>query len=329
MTDNTQKGFSTQEQRSNGGKSRARNLSPQRRKEISILANAGRKCYQGLPRATHMGTLKIGEMEIACAVLENGERVITQTTFNASLGRSIRSGSTITSKGPRMLPNFLAPEGLQKYISNELRELASPKIFLQKSGGKAHGFSANLLPQVCDVYLKARENGDLTPQQTHIAHRCEILVRALASIGIVSLVDEATGYQKQRETDELQRLFEKFIAKELQPWVKRFPAEFFNHLKRIYGVKEMKNCPSYFGHLINRYVYKELSPEIHEELRKINPVTEKGRREHAHHQFLTQDIGSPALGKQIQKVMTLMSVSDTKEELEAFLEKSKEINLGK
>ena len=315
--------LATQEDCSKGGKSRAANLSPERRKEIAINASHSRSCMKGIPKAKHSGILHIGDIKISCAVLDNGKRVITQTSMNTTLGRKGKNASTHNPETALILPNFLSPDNLKQFIDSELGVLANPLVFLYKTSGKAYGFDATLLPKVCDVYLKAREMGVLLPSQKHIAERCEILVRALAQVGIIALVDECSGFQKEREKDELQKLFSAFIAKELQPWVSRFPSEFFCQLKRMYGLEQMKKNPPFFGHLINRWVYDEISEELRPQLKKLNPVTEKGHRKHCHHQFLTQNVGCPALEKQIMKVTTLMSVSDSKEDFEILLEKSK------
>lgn len=318
------KTFATREDQSAGGKARAAKLSPERRKEIAINASHSRKSYGDILRSTHAGELLIGDIKISCAVLEDGKRVITQRSMNSSLGRSGKRGSIISHEGALIMPNFLAANNLKPFIDEELEKLVNPVVFLQKKSGKAFGYDATILPKVCNVYLRAREMGALLPNQKQIADKCEILVRALAEVGIIALVDESSGYQQDREKDELQKLFTAFIAKELQPWVKRFPFEFFSNLKRMYGLEEMKRTPSFVGHLINKWIYKELSPEIHEELKRLNPTLENGRRKHSHHQLLTVDIGCPALEKQIQKVTTLLSVSDSKEEFEVMMEKSKQ-----
>ena len=60
----------------------------------------------------------------------------------------------------------------------------------------ASGYRAELLPDVCEVYLKAREAGVLPTNQKHVAKQAEILMRGLAHVGIIALVDEATGFQE-------------------------------------------------------------------------------------------------------------------------------------
>jgi len=45
----------------------------------------------------------------------------------------------------------------------------------------------------------------------------------------------------------------------------------------------------YVGKLINKYVYEQLPPGVLPQLRRLNPVTERGFRRHKHFQFLTAD----------------------------------------
>lgn len=98
------------------------------------------------------------------------------------------------------------------------------------NGQKAFGYRAELLPQVCEVYLEARDAGALVPSQIHIARQAELLVRSLAKVGIVALVDEATGYQRDRGHDALRLLLEKYIVEGLQKWIHTFPDSFFAQL---------------------------------------------------------------------------------------------------
>jgi hypothetical protein len=47
------------------------------------------------------------------------------------------------------------------------------------------------------------------------------------AVGIIALVDEATGYQKVREKQALQLKLQAFIAEDMQEWAKLFPDEFW------------------------------------------------------------------------------------------------------
>src|SRR5690606_37344816 len=96
------------------------------------------------------------------------------------------------------LPAFLTAKNLKPFISRDLYVTSSQIEFRLPSGQKAFGYNAELLPQVCEVYLKARDANQLNKSQIHVAKQADILMRGLATVGIVALVDEATGYQRDR-----------------------------------------------------------------------------------------------------------------------------------
>ncbi|PDT58089.1 hypothetical protein CO678_30320 [Bradyrhizobium diazoefficiens] len=71
--------------------------------------------------------------------------------------------------------------------------------FRTKQGAKAFGYSANLLPEVCDVFARAQRAGVLNATQRYIADRVRIISEQLQGSGTIRLIDKATGYQKVRE----------------------------------------------------------------------------------------------------------------------------------
>lgn len=261
-----------------------------------------------MPKATHIGDLEIGGAVIPCAVLEDGSRVLTQDGFLQSIGRLARGpgGEGATASN---LPVFLRAKNLEPYVTPEIEAMAQPVRFKTVKGRKAFGYRAELLPIVCDIYLKARADGTLAAVQQHIAIKCEILVRGLATIGIIALVDEATGYQYDRDRQALHKILEAYIAKELLPWAKRFPDEFYRQLFRLRGwpySPPSPRRPQFVGKLTNQLIYEKLPDGVLDELRTKNPKDGKGRRKHKHHQFLTEDIGNPHLERHIASVTALM-----------------------
>ena len=85
-------------------------------------------------KAICTGTLELGDRRIACAVLEDGRRVLSRRGTNVALGRG-RSGGRGFSRvgeieGGAKLPEFLGARNLKPYISDELRvALSEPIIF--------------------------------------------------------------------------------------------------------------------------------------------------------------------------------------------------------
>ncbi len=313
------------EQASRGGVARAKSLTPQERSEIARNAVSARWA-KDLPRATHTGELIIADRSIACAVLETGKRLLTQESFLTAVGRA---GKAKGGKGGLKLvdglPPFLAADNLKPFISEDLRESTTPVVFRAPKGQRAFGYDAMLLPKVCEVYLQARDGEKLLQSQRHIAKSCDLLMRGLARVGIIALVDEATGYQEERAKAELQRILEAYISEELLPWTKRFPDEFFRQVYRLqkwpYKPGAAKRTP-YVGKLINKYIYEKLPEGVLPALRSRNPVTRKGWRAHKHHQFLTVDTGDQHLDRQITAVLTIMRVSEDNGQFEELFEKA-------
>jgi hypothetical protein len=303
---------------SRGGRARADRLSAEERKEIARRAAQARWGSMTLA-APHMGDLQIGGRKIACAVLEDDTRVVNQGTLLTALNRSRTPKSGDAGK-------VLFAANLQPYISPRLAEsLRQPIAYIMPGGARALGYKAEILPEICEVYLDARKDGRLFYNQQPAADAAEILVRGLARVGIVALIDEATGYQEVRARHELQRILEAYVQAELRRWTKTFPDEFFKEIYRLQGWEyrpgTSKRTP-FVGTLINKYVYGHLPPGVLDELRRRNPRTEKGYRAYKHFQFLTLDTGDPHLNQQISTVTTLMRIARSKEEFEDLFERA-------
>ncbi|MBL8566677.1 MAG: P63C domain-containing protein [Hyphomicrobiaceae bacterium] len=308
---------------SKGGAARAEKLTPEERSEIA--AGAARARWEeetNLPTVDFPGTLHLGEISIPCAVLTDGTRVLSENGItNALLGS--RSGASKRKKkaaeeSGAHLPLFVAPRQLEPFISKELLEGPLKPIKYRDGRSVVVGYDARILRAVCEIWLAARAAGALQDQQQDKAQRAELLMRALADIGIVALVDEATGYQQFRARDELQRILSAYVSPELLPWAKRFPDVFYEELHRVWGwayKPGSKNRTAYIGKLTNSLIYEKLPPGVLDELKRLNPVdpSTKRRKTH-HHRILTEEIGHPHLEKQIVSVTTLLKISSNKEE---------------
>jgi hypothetical protein len=317
------------ESKAKGGFARAESLTPDERKEIA--RNAALARWDGeLPQASHDGTFKIGETVLSAAVLPNGKRVLSQGTFIMTLGRSRtpKAGEGVLSTVDG-IPFFLQADVLKPFVTEDLMVSTTPIFFRYKDGQRGLGYDAELLPKVADVYLRFRDaclaEGKAVPRQyAHIVKACDILMRALAHVGIVALVDEATGYQDARARDALAKILEAFVAKELQQWVRTFRPDFYKEMFRLRNLayNGIVKRPRYIGHLTNDLVYSRLAPGVLDELRNKNPVVETGRRRSRHHQWLTKDIGHPKLEQHLAAVTALMKASDTWDQFKIMIDRA-------
>lgn len=258
--------------------------------------------------------LKIGDIEIPCYVLDDGTRILTQFGFYRAIGRSGRPAKG-RGGGFEKTPDFLAINYIKPFVDSELTASTKPIQFTLPTGGTAWGYKAELLPKVCEVYLRARDANALTEKQERFAIACDIVMRGLAHVGIIALVDEATGYQEFRARHALEAILEKFIAKELRPWAKTFPDEFYEQMFRLRGWRYDPSTvkrPQVIGHLTNDVIYSRLAPGVLKELRKKEPKDNRGRRKHQLHRWTTEDIGHPKLREHLASVITLMKVAPDK-----------------
>ena len=226
------------------------------------------------------------------------------------------------------VPVFLASENLKPFITNDLIQASNIIPFHPLGRGSstvAHGYRADFLPLLCNVFLDAKEAGVLLIRQQHIWERCRILSRGFAIVGITALIDEATGYQEVRDRLALQKILDRYLRKELASWAKRFPDEFYQQMFRLKGWEwrgmGLKR-PRIVGLYTADVVYQRLQASLLEELQRLNPKDEHGHRPAKHHQWLTEDIGHPALAQHLYAVIGLMRIADTWDEFYRLLQRA-------
>lgn len=278
--------------------------------------------------ATHRGTLRIGAVEIPCAVLKDGRRVLSGTGIANALGG--RSGSAkrlkteVAAEGFH-IPVFLASRSLLPFISDDLLDGPLKQVIYKAGGTEVVGYAAEALPEICNIWLQARQEKRLNSQQGDRAQAAEIVMRGLAELGIVALVDEATGYQDTRDRDALQAILDKYLQKEFAAWAKRFPDSFYREIFRLRGWSWNAMSvarPGVVGKYTNDIVYERLAPGILEELKARNPRGDDGGRARKHHQYLTDDIGHPALAQHLHAVIGLMRASATWNQFKTMLDRA-------
>lgn len=306
--------------RENSGKAAAEAMTEEERKERAMKGVEARKRKAQMPKVVYNGTLKVGDIEMSCYVLDDNRRVLS--------GRGLQDALKIVDDGPHAqkpgsrLPRLFNNKSLNPFLYKDLEQDHYQPIECYDGGTKIHGYEATILPDICDAVLEARGKGKInTPRMTIVAEQCELLVRAFARVGIVALVDEATGYQDAREKDALAKVFEAFVANELQQWIKTFPDDFYKELFRLYDLPYPPESgkvkrPQFFGKVTNKVIYKKLAPEVLPELKK--QAAKLGRKDTKLHQALTPDKGHPDLLKLVSSVTTIMKLSKTKED---FFEK--------
>lgn len=175
------------------------------------------------------------------------------------------------------------------------------------------GLPVERFMDLCDAYSRAAEDGGLTERQAEIAKKANIFLRACRNIGIIALVDEATGYQYARPLDELQFKLKLYLSEELRKWEKTFPDDLWVEFGRLTGWKgSIHSRPKYWGKLVMELVYEYLDPDVAQWLREHKPRPIHGQN---YHQWLTGQYGLKRLVEHINRLIGLAAGCETMEEL--------------
>lgn len=263
--------------------------------------------------------LVIGKLEIPCFVLEDGTRVLSGSEMLRVLGFN---PGKIGGSLERAISNKLIKSILPEKANSILTRIKSEKKYFQTGIGgfadNAIGYDATLLIDIADLCLEAKNIKEFAERmELHIAS-AETLMRSVAKVGIIALVDEATGYQYEREKYELQAILQAYISEEILEWQRTFELSFYKEIFRLWNIpftaQNIKRKPIFIGKLTNELVYKNMPKGIFvlDRLKTKTPKTEGGNYKYRLHQSLTPEAGREALKKVIYSVEALASISDTK-----------------
>jgi hypothetical protein len=217
------------------------------------------------PKVSHRGQLLIADIRIDCAVLDNGMRVLTASSILKAFGCTAIEESSGLEILSTKLPLFLAKNNLERYVNQYFIFKYKPIFYLDNKQKKT-AYNANLLPKLCGLYLLARRNGDLYTTQIKIATRSEIILSTLAQVGIMSLIDEVTGYQIDRRHEALRILITSYIPKEFQKLIELLSDSFYTELDWLYSsshkhFKSLKR-PQEYARFIKKYIFEEIESEF-------------------------------------------------------------------
>lgn len=328
-----------EEGRAIGGKARAEALEPEERSRIAQKAAQARwakaqseapeevtlspeqaaeaeletiPLSPDMPTAIHRGVLNIIGIEVPCYVLDNGVRVIGRTSATEVL---------TGIKGGGALEKYIAVKALEPFVNKDLVLERMVRFRLPEVEGlekAVKGLSADLFIEVCQGFVKALEasyqanspSPRMTPRQQQMAVAASLFLSACAKVGLEALIDEATGYQYERERDALQIKLAAFLEGEMRKWERTFPEELWIEFGRLTGWKgQLNKRPKYWGKLVMELIYDKLDADVAKWLRENAPAPKKGQN---YHQWLSSQYG---LRKLIEHIWMVIGMARTCENM--------------
>lgn len=257
------------------------------------------------PRAINWGELVLGGDAASCYVLDDGRRVISRTGATDVL---------TDGKGGGNLESYIEAAQLSAYLPRDLEDQWIDFEIPEVTNKRVRGMTAETFLDLCTAYVRARDDGAaLTPRQNQIAIKANMVLAAVAKVGLIALIDEVTGYQYERAQDALQMKLRLYLEEEMRQWEKTFPDELWVQFARLTGKPgPITQRPKYWGKLVMELVYGYLDPDVADWLKKNAPEPKKGRN---YHQWLTAQYGLNKLMQHLWKLIGMAQACGSMSEL--------------
>lgn len=275
-----------------------------------------------IPKATHWGELPIGDVVLPAYVLDNGQRVFSLKGVVVGL-MDIEGGPLAEYLKVRTLKDYL-PDDLKPTDDGNIPALVRFDTGAEAVAKYAIGFPVERFMDLCGAYSSALErhvsavgnesdNYELSPTQLRIAQKATSFLRACAKVGIISLVDEVTGYQYERAQDALQLKLNLFLSEEMRKWEKTFPDQLWIEFGRLTKWKgPVHQRPKYWGKLVMELIYGYLDPDVAKWLKENAPKPRKGEN---YFQWLNEQYGLKRLVEHIWMVVGMAAACDSMPQL--------------
>jgi hypothetical protein len=257
------------------------------------------------PVAKWWGDLEIGDVEIPVYVLQDGRRVLSRTGATGLLTERRGGGNLESYVQVKALEPYMPPDLPDQMIEFEIGGVVNKSV---------RGISAETFLEICRAYVRARDDRALTSdQQIAIAIKAGMFLSACAKIGLVALIDEATGYQYDRAQDALKIKLKLYLEDEMRKWERTFPDELWREFARLTNRKgSVTQRPKYWGKLVMELVYGYLDPDVADWLKKHAPQPRKGQN---YHQWLSSQYGLKRLVEHLWMLVGMASACHNMAEL--------------
>jgi len=258
-----------------------------------------------LPVAKHRGYLPMMDIDVPVYVLSNAQRVIGRTSATELL---------TGIKGGGALEKYLTVSALSSFIDIDLvleRMVAFRLPEVEGLEKAVKGLPSDLFIEICQGFVKALEAHNtpgseikLTRRQIEMAFKASLFLSACAKVGLDALIDEATGFQYEREEDALQLKLRAYLSDELRKWERTFPNELWIEFGRLTGWNGgVSKRPKYWGKLVMELVYERMDKDVAQWLKDNAPAPRHGQN---YHQWLSGQYG---LKKLVEHIWMLIGMA--------------------
>lgn len=227
-----------------------------------------------------------------------------------------------STKPKKRKPTSAANDVVRQFAACPIIEFTTP------SDGLVQGIEALAFYKVCQEITNRVFMGTSPPELWPIVQQARLVETACGGLGILGLIDDASGYQDKSAHRGLQRVFAILMRSEPAPWVRTFPEDLYKEFARLSRVAYRPGSRPLLWGKITMAIYRCCQPGLEAELRRHNPNPTHRRN---HHQWLTP-AGRKLLNETLRTVLTLARTSSTMPEFMArirheFLGEMLQLNL--
>jgi hypothetical protein len=204
--------------------------------------------------------------------------------------------------------SYLLNNKILKYEENTL-----PKSLESLAGVDFSGVQ-NISDTVCVAILEyyAFDAG------RHCTEDARNWYRAIASIGLRKLIQDACGYQESRGLSP-EEIVELCCLPVPTEWQRRFPVEYYHHLERLTGLKaDGHKRPQLWAKLTKELVYDYLPVGIYQKIKQCKEETGSWDKLH---QFLSSE-GLMILEKHQQSLLAYMEAVSSLDDLHRLIQQA-------
>lgn len=256
-----------------------------------------------LPRSLYNGILIIGDVEADCYVLDTTERVLSQR----GLAHLLLGGGHKRGDFGQYLERI--PFENNGLASESEVAINFPIIKFWAQGNVGNGYNSDTIINILEAYSNALANGWLRKNQMHIGARAVKIQSSLARLGIVAVIDEATGYQAVREKNDLEVRLAFYLREKPREYEKRYPDEMRIEAIRILKMDpETKHHPGPMARVFRKQIYDYiLGADVASVLKERNPHPGGN---HPHHTFVDDKV-TRLIDWRIGEVLSQLKASDS------------------
>ncbi|MBK9224956.1 MAG: hypothetical protein IPO23_10725 [Flavobacterium sp.] len=250
--------------------------------------------------------LQLGSVSLNCYILENKMRVLTLHSIQKNLGYEGKSESWVI-EFINKLNTFLPIDSdlfaaFKNAILIEINDIKGKKASVESTIESHH------LIKLCQIIIKAKEEGFLKIAHLKHAKGAHLIVKTLEKTNIDDLIDQVTGFTRHKivTLEHFVTLLKNQQNDTAVDWIKTIPIDFIEAILEANHLfwEDVQGKPSALVDLLNEIIFSRIENDVLEAIRKSKP-----KRVYTRKNNKKQEIEHPKLKEYVLILNSLLKAS--------------------